>query len=266
MATKLDDHGYECIPGWQFCRTCYDHAQRIEKNVGNKASQSEHESPQVNKLDSTTTEYSTSDIDSDEARKQSRESLNNCLQSIGATPIKTHSMAKHRRVSYVNEKLQRSFAAAVGVEENSSGRPVTSEEVKTKASDLDKLTEQMREKLTLGSTTSEEKIKILTLTPESWSIVEAVLFFGVSEYLIRQARELKKSRGILGSPDKNLGKPLPASTTEKVQLFYEDDAHSHLMPGKKDFISIKKMCTSKSDCFYATFMSCMYFSKNRIQN
>ena len=32
-------------------------------------SQSEHESPIINKLDSTTTDYSTSDIDSDEARK-----------------------------------------------------------------------------------------------------------------------------------------------------------------------------------------------------
>ena len=32
-------------------------------------SQSEHESPQINKLDSATTDYSTSDIDSDEARK-----------------------------------------------------------------------------------------------------------------------------------------------------------------------------------------------------
>ena len=31
--------------------------------------QSEHESPQSNKLDSATTDYSTSDIDSDEARK-----------------------------------------------------------------------------------------------------------------------------------------------------------------------------------------------------
>ena len=54
----------------------------------------------------------------------------------------------------------------------------------TKARDLHKLTERMREKLTLGSTTSEEKMKILTLTPESWSIVKAS-FFGVSEYLIR---------------------------------------------------------------------------------
>ena len=92
----------------------------------------------------------------------------------------------------------------------------------------------------MDSTTSEEKMKILTLTPESWSISKAESYFGVSEYLIRKARELKKTRGILGNPDKNQGKPLPVSTTEKVQLFYEDDAHSRLMPGKKDFVSIKK--------------------------
>ena len=35
----------------------------MEKNVSNEMSQSEHESPQINKLDSATTDYSTSDID-----------------------------------------------------------------------------------------------------------------------------------------------------------------------------------------------------------
>ena len=69
LATKLLDHRYDCIPGWQLCTTCYDIAQKTEKNVGNEMSQSEHESTQINKLDSATTDYSTSDIDSDEARK-----------------------------------------------------------------------------------------------------------------------------------------------------------------------------------------------------
>ena len=46
-----------------------DIAQKIEKSVGNEMSQSEHESPQINKLDSATTDYSTSDIDSNKARK-----------------------------------------------------------------------------------------------------------------------------------------------------------------------------------------------------
>ena len=42
---------------------------------------------------------------------------------------------------------------------------------------------------------------------------------------------------VLTSP----GKPLSiVSYTENVQLFYEDDAHSRLMPTKKDFVSIAK--------------------------
>ena len=45
-----------------------------------------------------------------------------------------------------------------------------SEEMKIKASDLDRLTEQIRQKQTLGSTTSEERIRIFTLPTESWSI------------------------------------------------------------------------------------------------
>ena len=45
-----------------------------------------------------------------------------------------------------------------------------SEEMKTKASDLDRLTEQIRQKQILGRTTSEERIRIFTLTTESWSI------------------------------------------------------------------------------------------------
>ena len=41
LATKLLDHRYDCIPGWKLCRTCYDIAQKIEKNVCNEMSQSE---------------------------------------------------------------------------------------------------------------------------------------------------------------------------------------------------------------------------------
>ena len=94
--------------------------------------------------------------------------------------------------------------------------------MKIKASDLDKLTEQMREKLTTGTTTYEEKVQILNLAPESWTIRKAASYFGVSEYQVRQARGLKKSRGILAMLDKNRGKTLPESTAEKVILFFEE--------------------------------------------
>ena len=174
-------------------------------------------------------DFSTSKIELDFTKNESRESLNKSLQSIGLSPIKTHSMPKYRRISYANEKLDRtvgyfkqSFAAAVAVEENSlvlgneefSAESV--QEFKRKTSDLDKLTEQIREKLTTGITTYEEKVQILTLTPESWTIQKIASYFGVSEYQVRQTRELKKSRGVLVMPDKNRGKNLPESTAEKV--------------------------------------------------
>ena len=86
-------------------------------------------------------------------------------------------MPKHLKLSYINEKLdktmgclKRSFAAAVGVDEssltaaNERCSEESADEVKIKAADLDRLTEQMRQKLTTGTTTSAEKVQILTLT------------------------------------------------------------------------------------------------------
>ena len=43
--------------------------KKLRRMLAIEMSQSEHESPQSNKLNSATTDYSTSDIDSDEARK-----------------------------------------------------------------------------------------------------------------------------------------------------------------------------------------------------
>ena len=103
----------------------------------------------MNKLDSTATNFSTSNITSDEEAKTiSRDSLNISLESIGGLPIKTHSMPKHLKLSYINEKLdktmgclKRSFAAAVGVDEssftaaNERCSEESADEVKIKAAD-----------------------------------------------------------------------------------------------------------------------------------
>ena len=89
--------------------------------------QFEHESPQSNKLNSATTDYST---------------------------IYTHPNTQHAKA------LQSALCKRKAMIH-------VSEEMKTKASDLDRLAEQIRQKQTLGSI---EKIKIFTLTIESWSI------------------------------------------------------------------------------------------------
>ena len=110
------------------------------------------------------------------SKKIIKRRLNKDLQSIGDTAIKTHSMPKHCRLSYVNEKLWYMYL------KKWRQKPVTWTGWRSK----------YEKKQTLGSTTSEEKIKILALTTESWSIVKAASYFSVSEYLIRQARELKE--------------------------------------------------------------------------
>ena len=61
-----------------------------------------------------------------------------------------------------------------------------------------------------------DQIKILTLTPESWSIKKTVQDFGVTEYKVKCARELKKERVILTEPKLKVGKALSGDVSEKA--------------------------------------------------
>eukprot|EP00795_Rhopilema_esculentum_P017220 gene17220-8772_t len=73
----------------------------------------------------------------------------------------------------LENELRQSFAAAVGVQKEKimeAEAPHLSRIVMTKANDFDKLMEQIRDKLSTAS--SSEKVQLLTLTPESWSIKE----------------------------------------------------------------------------------------------
>ena len=67
--------------------------------------------------------------------------------------------------------------------------PIYDRDTKNKAEKLDRLHTTMKEKLITASNT--EKLQLLTLVPDSWSQKYCSEYFGVSEYLIRSARELK---------------------------------------------------------------------------
>ena len=69
---------------------------------------------------------------------------------------------------------------------------------KNKAEELGRLYTAMKEKLVTTSNT--EKLQVFTLVPDSWSQKYCSEYFGVSEYLIRSARELKQRKGILAQP------------------------------------------------------------------
>ena len=107
----------------------------------------------------------------------------------------------------------------------------------SKRSNLDRLTELLKDKLKMSST--QEKVKILTLVPESWSISKTCNEFDFSEYLVKKARKPKNSKGILAEPEKKKGNVLSDETKLKVLEIFQSDEFSRMCPGKKDCVSIK---------------------------
>ena len=56
------------------------------------------------------------------------------------------------------------------------------------------------------------------------------------------SKEIKsacKEKGILSLPSPKSGPLLPSEVIDMVHKFYESDEISQIMPGKKDFISVK---------------------------
>ena len=238
QARELASYGIESVPGWQLCRRCFTKAKEV--------SSSETEEYSCMEVDRDSGE-DVEELESSLSKEKNRAALNESLESIGASPIKTHSMPKHRRISYANEKINRTFgkmketfASAIGVEVgefSSQQEPESvSREFEKKAADLDKLTDEIRVKL--QHCDYRHKVQMLTFTPESWSIKYASDYFKVSEYLIRKARELKRKQGINALPEQKTGKVLPEDTLAQVRSFFEDDEYSRLLPGKKDVVSI----------------------------
>ena len=90
--------------------------------------------------------------------------------------------------------------------------------------------------------TSEDsvKVQVLTVLPKSWSLKRIQTEFGASNFMARKAKELVKEKGVLSTPDPKPGHCIAKKTIELVVAFYESDTSSRMMPGKKDFISVKQ--------------------------
>ena len=74
-----------------------------------------------------------------------------------------------------------------------------SEEMKKKASDLDRIVELMKDKIQISP--QKTKIQVLTMTPSSWSVRKTAEVFDVSNYMVRKAFRLREEKGILATPE-----------------------------------------------------------------
>ena len=115
----------------------------------------------------------------------------------------------------------------------------TSKDVIEKANDFDRLLELMKEKLSDKTLKTSRVVQIHLNAPESWSHAKIAEYFNVSEYLVRESRNLAKTKGILECPDrKKGGNAITEEVRQSVLLFFEDDEYSRLMPGTKDYVSV----------------------------
>ena len=83
---------------------------------------------------------------------------------------------------------------------------------------------ELKEKLNVSN--HQEKIQILTLMPQSWSIKKTWEEFHVSERMAKAARKLKIEKGRQAQPKNKRGKKLPENVKQKVMEIFEDQEFS----------------------------------------
>ena len=174
---------------------------------------------------------------------EDKEDINESIVPLGVSPVKAHSIPQHSRLSYAKrkvKKIERTITSKLAKTLQVPPEEILSTsqaEDCTGCSDLIQLIQELKLKCELSS--RQEKVKLLTLAPSSWSIEKTALEFKVSQYLVRKARHLKSEAGILADPSSIKGKALEPAVIEAVKSFYEDDEYSRMCPGKKDFVSVK---------------------------
>ena len=186
------------------------------------------------------------EFENDISFQEDKHSLAKTLTSLDVSPIKMHSLPRcsrlqhgKRKAQQVNEAISKKMATVLSIEheaiECNSGDDGESGDLKEKASDLDHLVGLIKEKLRVSS--RREKMQLLTLTPDSWTLRKASHEFHVSKSTIEKAMKVREEIGILGMPEKTCGKKMKEEVVNSVQLFYCSDDNSRQLPGKKTLLA-----------------------------
>ena len=169
-----------------------------------------------------------------------------CLPDV--SPVKIAKVSSRDRLSYSKRKLKQIVHSSQQVFADCSEVPMevisdSAEQAKNQPSkaeaDIDYLVEALKQKLDL-TTNRQQQISLLTLSPKSWTIEKVATEFGVTQYTVRQARTLQKEKGILPEVVPARGKPLNDETVRLVKDLYCSDDISRIMPGAKDFVSVRE--------------------------
>ena len=150
-----------------------------------------------------------------------RDTLNISIGTLGCSLLK--HVSKRSRVSYGKRKLDQvytvvkyRFSSVLNIEDDSQkGNVVCCK----KAKDLDWLMFLIKEKVTSSKT--EEKAKLLTLVPHSWTLKEFEEFFRVSNRIARNSRVLKNEKELLPKVESRREKVLLEAIRDRVINFHQ---------------------------------------------
>ena len=172
--------------------------------------------------------------------------MNQHLTDSGFSPLKAHTVSRRDLESYGKRKCAELQLATTSelAECLDLGRPKLAEHMPDECTDtrgvcqdMDRLVGQLKEKMEVSSTARQ--IQMLTLAPAGWTIAQTSEQFQVSKYKVKQARRLLKEKGILSEFEAKQGRTLSQEVEHRVTEFYNSDEYTRLLPGAKDYVSIR---------------------------
>ena len=166
------------------------------------------------------------------------EQLNSSCDALDLSPVKVSKVSCNRKLQYMKRKVQKmnaaistKAAAAIGAESLNEIQNVNN------CADCTCLMEKLLNKF-VTTTSFKQKVQILTLVPESWTIEQTVTYFSTTKYLVKKARKLVQLEGPLSTSSARKSFKVPYDTIQKVIDFYYNDDNTRVCPGKKDCLSV----------------------------
>ncbi|XP_015127114.1 uncharacterized protein LOC107048461 [Diachasma alloeum] len=160
--------------------------------------------------------------------------INEGLAMLNQSPIPKRKLTI---IPYLKEKVNRicyNLQRLLGVVENGE-----------QSTDLNDIIDRLKAKYHSGNTTKAQKIQILTILPSEWSTTKVARIMGATTYMVKKAKNISRTKGILSMPDAKLGRPIPDETLTAVEQFYNDDRVSSNMPGMKDYVSSRNSANER---------------------
>ncbi|KAL5509316.1 hypothetical protein EMCRGX_G004658 [Ephydatia muelleri] len=217
MAQQYSTGEVSLVPGQKLCSVCRTKVIQMIQPQSLSSSLTEEDVPGTSWNDGS------GDSDSDGWVSTNLSSL---LVSLGQSPIDQTKIGRKR---YCEDKVR-------GVDEGIRKKLKLGQSKEVE--EYQELLEQLKKKFHECSN-KPEKLQVLTVLPQSWTLQRIEEEFGTTYHMARLSKQLVSSKGILTTPNPRPGKTLSTRTVQLVTSFYLSDAISRMMPGKKDCISIR---------------------------